>query len=60
MPLWQTVEKLTGANDQKEIRRIFDMAQDVSLRNPDLLEFPEKLEDLLETLNVPTSSSQMA
>jgi pyrophosphatase PpaX len=51
LPLWQSLEQLTGSDDQHEIRRIFDMANDPGLRNRELLEFPEKLEDTLEELH---------
>ncbi len=51
LPLWQSLEKLIGSTDQVEIQRIFDMASDVSLRNRSLLQFPEKLEDVLEQLH---------
>lgn len=51
LPLWQSLEQLTDSDDQHEIRRIFEMASDPSLRNRDLLEFPEKLEDTLEELH---------
>lgn len=51
LPLWQSLEKLIGSSDQDEIRRIFDMASDTGLRNKDLLQFPEKLEHVLEQLH---------
>ncbi len=51
LPLWQSLEKLVGSDDQHEIKRIFEMAYDPSLRGRELLEFPEKLEVLLEELH---------
>lgn len=51
LALWQSLEKLTGSNDQVEIKRIWDIAQDSSLRNPSLFNFPEKLEDILGELH---------
>jgi len=51
LPMWQTIEKLTGETDQNEIQRIFDIAHDSSLRDSSLLKFPDKLEELLENLH---------
>jgi len=52
LPMLQTIEKLTGLKDAAEIQRIFDLgASDMSLRDSSLLEFPEKLEEVLERLH---------
>ncbi|HVQ44258.1 MAG TPA: HAD family hydrolase [Candidatus Saccharimonadia bacterium] len=50
-PLWQALEKLTGSTDQDEIRRIWELAKDPAMRNPDLFEFPDRLEDTLEQIH---------
>lgn len=52
-PLWQTLEHLMGTSDEKEIKRVWDMAQDPvirRLRPLSLFRFPEGLHDLLEAL----------
>ncbi len=51
LPLWQSLEKLTKSNDQDEIKRIWEMARDPTTRNPELFDFPEQLEDVLEQLH---------
>jgi len=51
LPLWQSLEKLIQTANQKEVERVWKLAHDPSLRNGDLLEFPEKLEHTLETLH---------
>jgi HAD superfamily hydrolase (TIGR01509 family) len=51
MPMRQVIAELSGLTDEKEIDQIFAMGKDPSLRQSDLLEFPEKLENLLETLH---------
>ncbi len=51
LPLWQSLEKLLNTKDKQEIQRIFEMAHDSSLRSSDLLEFPEKLDEMLEELH---------
>lgn len=51
LPLWQSLEKLTGSKDQTEIKRVWDMYTDASLRQSSLFIFPEKLEQILENLH---------
>jgi pyrophosphatase PpaX len=51
LPLWQSLEKLLNTKDEQEIKRVFEMAHDSSLRNSELLEFPEKLDEMLEELH---------
>lgn len=51
LPLWQSIEKLVNTNDQTEVKRIFDMAHDSSLRDKGLLKFPDELEVVLEKLH---------
>lgn len=48
---WQTIEKLTGLHDQKEIKRIWSLIEEASARSPELYEFPENLEQMLEDLH---------
>jgi phosphoglycolate phosphatase-like HAD superfamily hydrolase len=33
MPLWQSIEKLTGSQDQEEIRKIWESAHDPAIRD---------------------------
>jgi len=51
LPLWQSLEKLTGSKDQAEIKRIWEKVQDRAMRTPELLEFPENFERTLESLH---------
>lgn len=51
LPLWQALEKLTGSNNQKEIERVWNLAKDPLMRDNTLLEFPDKLEHILEELH---------
>jgi len=51
LPLWQALEKLTGSDDQKEIERVWNLAKDPSMRDNTLLNFPDKLEYILEELH---------
>ena len=51
LPLWQTLEKLTGSKDQKEIKRIWAMAHDPSLHDIHLFKFPGRLKQNLKSLH---------
>jgi len=51
LPMWQVIEKLINSTDQEEIRRIWEMGHDASLRDNSLLEFPDQLENVLEKLH---------
>ncbi|MDO8650417.1 MAG: HAD family hydrolase [Candidatus Berkelbacteria bacterium] len=51
LPMWQVIEKLTHSTDQEEIKRIWEMGHDPSLRDNSLLEFPDQLENVLEKLH---------
>ncbi|HUC88361.1 MAG TPA: HAD family hydrolase [Candidatus Binatia bacterium] len=51
LPLWQSLEKLTSSNDQAEIKRMWSMASNSSLRDSSLFNFPEGLEQILEELH---------
>lgn len=52
MPLWQSIQKITGTTDDAEVDRIWNMAQDDrdSIQDISLFEFPDNLEVVLETL----------
>jgi pyrophosphatase PpaX len=53
MSLRQTIERLTGTGDPSEVERIVDIVKAGQLRSIDvnLIEFPNKLEDVLEELH---------
>lgn len=45
------IEKLTKSTDQNEIKRIWELGHEPRFRKNNLLEFPEKLEEILEELH---------
>ena len=51
LPLWQSIEVLTGLADQKEVERIWRMIDEPGIRNPALLKFPTELLDTLTALH---------
>jgi pyrophosphatase PpaX len=51
LPLWQTLEKLTGSQDQQEISRIWHLAHDPNLHHVHLIKFPKDLKRTLSDLS---------
>ncbi len=51
LPLWQSIEVLTGITDQTEVKRIWDLVHDPSLRSPELYMFPDGLDEVLAALH---------
>lgn len=48
MPALQTIAKLTGSEDEEEVKKIWEFVKDGSTRQPELFEFPTELEKTLE------------
>lgn len=51
LTLRDSLKKLTESDNPKEIDRLWNLAHDKSMRSPELFEFPEKLEEVLEELH---------
>ncbi len=50
LPLWESIKSLIDSTDEVEIKRIWEMGHDNSLRATHLLKFPDDLEPTLEEL----------
>lgn len=53
LPLWQSLEKLTGSDDKNEIQRVFNIVKEPNFRagTAKFWEFPLKLEEILAELH---------